>query len=72
MAAGSLMVTEAGGRVTNFKGGRFSIRSREILATNGHVHNEMVEVLKLGKPRRGRIGIKEGKSKKMFDKLNRL
>ena len=57
MAAGSLMVTEAGGRVTNFKGGRFSIRSSEILATNSLVHNEMLAVLKLGKARRsGRAG----------------
>ncbi|MGH7273312.1 MAG: inositol monophosphatase family protein [Nitrospiria bacterium] len=52
MAAGSLMVTEAGGRVTNFRGGRFSIHSREILATNGLVHNEMVAVLKLAKGRK--------------------
>jgi myo-inositol-1(or 4)-monophosphatase len=49
MAAGSLIVTEAGGKVTNCRGGPFSIYSKEILATNGRVHDEMVSVLKMHK-----------------------
>jgi myo-inositol-1(or 4)-monophosphatase len=48
MAAGSLIVTEAGGKVTNCRGGSFSIYSKQILATNGRIHNEMIEVLKIG------------------------
>ncbi len=46
VAAGFLILTEAGGRVTNFKGIDFSVYGKEILATNGHVHEDMMEVLK--------------------------
>lgn len=45
-AAGTLMVLEAGGQVTNFKGGPFSIYSQEIVASNSLIHNEMLEVLR--------------------------
>lgn len=45
MAAGDLMVRESGGKVTDFKGGSFSINLKEILATNGRIHGEMVNVL---------------------------
>jgi len=41
-AAGVLLVQEAGGQVTNFSGGPFEISSREVLATNGLVHQEML------------------------------
>jgi len=44
-AAGALIVVEAGGRVTDFKGGRFSIYGQEIVASNGLVHDEMLAVL---------------------------
>lgn len=46
MAAGQLIVREAGGKVTLFDGGVFSIYDREILATNGLVHEAMIDVLK--------------------------
>ncbi|MFH1336450.1 MAG: inositol monophosphatase family protein [Candidatus Zixiibacteriota bacterium] len=46
MAAGSLLITEAGGKVTDFSGGPFNIYLKEILATNGKIHQQMVEVLK--------------------------
>jgi len=42
-AAGVLLVEEAGGRVTNFSGGPFEIASRETLASNGHVHDALLE-----------------------------
>jgi myo-inositol-1(or 4)-monophosphatase len=45
-AAGSLLVTEAGGKVTDFSGGPFNICMKEILATNGRIHQQMMEVLK--------------------------
>lgn len=45
VAAGSLMVREAGGRVTTFDGGPFDIYSDNILASNGRIHEEMVRVL---------------------------
>jgi myo-inositol-1(or 4)-monophosphatase len=46
VAAGQLLVTEAGGRVTNHAGEPFSIYDHRILASNGLIHGEMVEVLK--------------------------
>jgi myo-inositol-1(or 4)-monophosphatase len=42
VAAGILMVEEAGGRVTNFAGGKYKLESSETLASNGHIHGEMV------------------------------
>ena len=44
-AAGSLIVIEAGGRVTDYSGAPFFLDSREILATNGLIHQEMIDVL---------------------------
>lgn len=41
-AAGVLLVEEAGGRVSNFSGGPFNIDSREVLASNGLVHQELL------------------------------
>jgi myo-inositol-1(or 4)-monophosphatase len=46
-AAGSLLVTEAGGQVTDFSGGAFNIRLKEILASNGRIHQQMTDILKL-------------------------
>jgi myo-inositol-1(or 4)-monophosphatase len=45
MAAGVLIVCEAGGIVTAFDGGPFSIYEKYILATNGKVHQQMVDIL---------------------------
>ena len=45
MAAGVLIVREAGGRVTAFDGGLFSIYGNHILATNGEIHQQMVDIL---------------------------
>lgn len=44
-AAGGLILEEAGGRVTDFKGGPFSVYMKEILASNGLVHEEMLDIL---------------------------
>jgi myo-inositol-1(or 4)-monophosphatase len=46
-AAGSLLVTEAGGKVTDFSGDPFNIYLKEILASNGKIHQQMIDVLKL-------------------------
>ncbi|MGB8028167.1 MAG: inositol monophosphatase family protein [Terracidiphilus sp.] len=43
-AAGILLVEEAGGRVTDFAGGRFQLKSAEILATNGLIHEELIGI----------------------------
>jgi myo-inositol-1(or 4)-monophosphatase len=41
-AAGILLVEEAGGQVTDFSGRQFRLDSREILATNGLIHAELL------------------------------
>ena len=45
VAAGSLIVAEAGGMITDFSGRRFSILDEEILATNGRIHQHMIDIL---------------------------
>ena len=40
-SAGYLLVEEAGGTITHFDGGKFTLDSREVLATNGLIHGEM-------------------------------
>lgn len=42
VAAGAMIVMEAGGRVTNIDGSRFNMRAGQILATNGKIHEEML------------------------------
>lgn len=46
VAAGSLMIQEAGGKVTNFDGSKLDLNLGKILATNGKFHEEMMESLK--------------------------
>ena len=41
-AAGILLVEEAGGRATDFSGNKFRLDSREILASNGLIHAELL------------------------------
>ena len=52
VAAGALIVEEAGGRVTNWKGDAFSSRSAEVLASNGRLHHAMLALI--DEYRRGR------------------
>jgi myo-inositol-1(or 4)-monophosphatase len=46
LAAGALLVKEAGGRVTDMGGAEFAVLSGRILASNGLIHGQMVEGLK--------------------------
>jgi myo-inositol-1(or 4)-monophosphatase len=48
-AAGSLLIEEAGGRLSNFSGGVFDIYEPEVLASNSLVHMEMLEIIKRAK-----------------------
>jgi myo-inositol-1(or 4)-monophosphatase len=41
-AAGVLLVQEAGGKVARFDGAPFRLDSREVLATNGLIHDEVI------------------------------
>ncbi len=45
-AAGSVILLEAGGRLSDLSGGSFSIYGKELVASNGLVHEEMLEVLR--------------------------
>ena len=47
MAAGALIVQEAGGLISDFQNGEFTIYGAEILASNGLIHQQIVEVLQL-------------------------
>jgi len=47
-AAGYLIVEEAGGKVTDLKGDKFSIYQHRLLATNGKIHEEMLRVINGG------------------------
>src|SRR5574341_1209341 len=42
IAAGALLVEEAGGRISHMSGSPFRVDCRDVLATNGRVHAEMV------------------------------
>jgi len=44
-AAGSVILLEAGGRLSDLSGGAFSIYGKELVASNGLIHDEMLEVL---------------------------
>ena len=46
ICAGKLIVEEAGGLVTGFLGEEINIYTRRILATNGKIHDKMMEFLK--------------------------
>lgn len=45
VAAGSLLVEEAGGRVSNFRGLPLDIYSPQVLVSNGAVHEAMMRIL---------------------------
>ncbi len=45
VAAGALVVEEAGGQVTGMDGSVFGSRRGHVLASNGHVHQEMLQVI---------------------------
>jgi myo-inositol-1(or 4)-monophosphatase len=44
-AAGYLIVQEAGGKVTDFDGNKYSPYQHRILATNGIIHSEMLDII---------------------------
>lgn len=52
MAAGIVILTEAGGTVTDFSGGAHSIYGKELVASNGLIHQAMLEVIRQGTRRR--------------------
>ena len=45
ICGGKLIAEEAGGLVTDFKGKKIGIHSKQILCTNGKIHDEMLEII---------------------------
>jgi myo-inositol-1(or 4)-monophosphatase len=43
-AAGTLLVTEAGGRVSNVRGGTFELLGDDVFVSNGLIHDQMLQV----------------------------
>lgn len=46
VAAGALLIEEAGGRITHMNGGPFRLDAGDILGTNARIHDEMVTLLR--------------------------
>ena len=46
VAAGALLVREAGGKVTDAQGKQWNLESKDILASNGLVHSQILKALK--------------------------
>lgn len=46
MAAGALILTEAGGIVTALDGSPFDVRKGQLMASNGHLHRALLEVVR--------------------------
>lgn len=46
IAGGALLVEEAGGRVTNMDGAPFTSRGGHVLASNGYLHEAMLDVIR--------------------------
>lgn len=44
-AAGSVIIKEAGGTITDFQNQEFDIYGDEVLGTNGHIHQQMLKIL---------------------------
>ncbi|MEO6694224.1 MAG: inositol monophosphatase family protein [Ignavibacteria bacterium] len=45
VAAGYLILMEAGGKITKFNGEKYTIYTKEILATNGLIHDAMIKII---------------------------
>ena len=46
MAAGKLLIEEAGGWITDYAGDPFNIYTPPVVASNGRIHNEMLGILR--------------------------
>ena len=46
IAAGALLIQEAGGTITGMSGAPLNIYGKQVLASNGRIHNAMLEILR--------------------------
>lgn len=44
VAAGALLITEAGGKITDYCGNPWGLESKDLVATNGILHNELISI----------------------------
>ncbi len=54
VAAGALIVNEAGGKVTDLAGGKDYLTGKSILASNGRIHRPMLSLISGPMPRKGK------------------
>jgi myo-inositol-1(or 4)-monophosphatase len=47
IAAGIVILTEAGGKISNFDGTPCTLESKQVVASNGNIHDELLEVVAL-------------------------
>lgn len=45
VAAGALLVAEAGGSVTNYKNEQFLVNDNSLIASNGLIHNDIIKII---------------------------
>jgi len=45
-AAGALIVTEAGGKATDFNGEQYSLETSDLIISNGKIHKQLCELLR--------------------------
>jgi myo-inositol-1(or 4)-monophosphatase len=45
VAAGGLILAEAGGQLSDFQGGVYAIRAREVVASNGLIHDQLLGIM---------------------------
>lgn len=45
VAAGLIIVQEAGGKVTNYQGDDFTLKDKSLIASNNIIHNELIKVV---------------------------
>lgn len=48
LAAGTLLVTEAGGKISNLTGDEFDLNTGHVIASNALIHDELVDLLSFG------------------------
>ena len=46
MAGGLIILEEAGGKITNYQGEPYTLDTKEWMATNGHLHDALVDMYK--------------------------
>lgn len=46
VAAGVLLIKEAGGKVTDFQGKEWNLKSKDMLASNGYLHHQLIKTIK--------------------------